>query len=160
MVSNLARCGLPAMRTCTTRRALIPAPCSWGSSGYSWARQGPPVSAGPTWKALGDAAMIEKFPPPRVTIRRYAAWRVCDVVVVVRGQEMVICARPSCGDCHGQGLDRRSRQTGFACAWSHRRWWGLQCSRSSLQVLLIGRPHSSEERRVWGVPAKDRINLR
>ena len=34
--------------------------------------------------------MTEKFPPPRVTIRRYAASRVCDVVVVVRGQEMVI----------------------------------------------------------------------
>jgi hypothetical protein len=90
MVSNLARCGLPAVRTCTAPRTLIPAPCSWVSSGYSWARQGPPVSAGPTWKALGDAAMIEKFPPPRVTIRRYAASRVCDVVVVVRGQEMVI----------------------------------------------------------------------
>jgi hypothetical protein len=34
--------------------------------------------------------MTEKFAPPVVTIRRYAAPRVCDVVVVVRGQEMVI----------------------------------------------------------------------
>ena len=34
--------------------------------------------------------MTEKFPPPRVIIRSYAASRVCDVVVVVRGQEMVI----------------------------------------------------------------------
>jgi hypothetical protein len=34
--------------------------------------------------------MTEKFPPPRVTIQRYAASRVCDVVVKVRGQEMVI----------------------------------------------------------------------
>jgi len=34
--------------------------------------------------------MTEKFPPPRVTIRRYPASRVCDVVVEVRGQEMVI----------------------------------------------------------------------
>ena len=34
--------------------------------------------------------MTEKFAPPMVTIRRYAASRVCDVVVVVRGQEMVI----------------------------------------------------------------------
>ena len=33
---------------CTAPRALIPALCSWGSSGYSWARQGPPVSVGPT----------------------------------------------------------------------------------------------------------------
>ena len=34
--------------------------------------------------------MTEKFAPPMVTIRRYAASRVCDVVVEVRGQEMVI----------------------------------------------------------------------
>src|SRR6478672_1898399 len=37
MVSNLARCGLPAVRTCTTRRALIPAPCSWGILGEGYA---------------------------------------------------------------------------------------------------------------------------
>jgi len=49
-----------------------------------------PPSDGPTWKAFGDAAMTEKFAPPVVTIRRYATSRVCDVVVVVRGQEMVI----------------------------------------------------------------------
>jgi len=30
------------------------------------------------------------FAPPKVTIRRYAASRICDVVVVVRGQEMVV----------------------------------------------------------------------
>jgi hypothetical protein len=34
--------------------------------------------------------MTEKFAPPVVTIRRYAASRICDVVVVVRGQEMII----------------------------------------------------------------------
>ena len=34
--------------------------------------------------------MTEKFAPPMVTIRRHAASRVCDVVVEVRGQEMVI----------------------------------------------------------------------
>jgi hypothetical protein len=34
--------------------------------------------------------MIEKFAPPEVTIRRYPASRICDVVVVVRGQEMVL----------------------------------------------------------------------
>jgi hypothetical protein len=58
------------------------------------ARQGPPVTAdtsgGPAGKALDDTAMTEKFAPPVVTIRRYAASRICDVVVVVRGQEMVI----------------------------------------------------------------------
>ena len=34
--------------------------------------------------------MTEKFAEPVGTIRRYAASRVCDVVVVVRGQEMVM----------------------------------------------------------------------
>src|SRR6478672_10524585 len=34
-----------------------------------------------------DRVMTEKFAPPSVTIRRYAASRVCDVVVVVRDQE-------------------------------------------------------------------------
>jgi hypothetical protein len=34
--------------------------------------------------------MIEKFAPPSVTIRRYPASPICDVVVVVRGQEMVL----------------------------------------------------------------------
>jgi len=34
--------------------------------------------------------MTEKFAPPEVTIRRYPASRICDVVVVVRGQEMVL----------------------------------------------------------------------
>jgi hypothetical protein len=44
----------------------------------------------PAASVLGDAAMTEKFAPPMVTIRHYAASRICDVVVVVRGQEMVI----------------------------------------------------------------------
>jgi hypothetical protein len=34
--------------------------------------------------------MTERFAPPEVTIRRYPDSRICDVVVVVRGQEMVI----------------------------------------------------------------------
>jgi hypothetical protein len=34
--------------------------------------------------------MTEKFAPPSVTIRRYPASPICDVVVVVRGQEMVL----------------------------------------------------------------------
>jgi len=34
--------------------------------------------------------MTERFGPPTVTIRRYPASRICDVVVVVRGREMVV----------------------------------------------------------------------
>jgi hypothetical protein len=34
--------------------------------------------------------MIGQYPPAVVTIRRYPASRICDVVVVVRGQEMVL----------------------------------------------------------------------
>jgi hypothetical protein len=34
--------------------------------------------------------MTERFAPPEVTIRRYPDSRICDVVVVVRGQEMVL----------------------------------------------------------------------
>ena len=37
--------------------------------------------------------MTERFAPPTVTIRRYPASRICDVVVVVRGQEMVLRCR-------------------------------------------------------------------
>jgi hypothetical protein len=63
--------------------------------GHSAVRQGPPVTAdtsgGPApAEFLAIPVMTEKFTPPMVTIRRYAASRICDVVVVVRGQEMVI----------------------------------------------------------------------
>jgi hypothetical protein len=34
--------------------------------------------------------MTGKYPPPVVTIRRFPASRICDVVVVVRGLEMVL----------------------------------------------------------------------
>lgn len=34
--------------------------------------------------------MTDKFAPPEVTIRSYPASLICDVVVVVRGQEMVL----------------------------------------------------------------------
>src|SRR5258706_1973493 len=55
------------------------------------ARRLPPIPpAVPPSKALDDTAMTETFAPPVVTIRRYATSRICDVVVVVRGQEMVI----------------------------------------------------------------------
>jgi hypothetical protein len=39
---------------------------------------------------LTTTAMSEKLAPPKVTIRRHLASQICDVVVVVRGQEMVI----------------------------------------------------------------------
>ena len=39
---------------------------------------------------LDHTAMSEKFAPPKVAIRRYPASRISDVVVVVRGQEMVV----------------------------------------------------------------------
>ena len=34
--------------------------------------------------------MSEKFSRPNVTIRRHLGSQICDVVVVVRGQEMVV----------------------------------------------------------------------
>ena len=34
--------------------------------------------------------MTEKFAPPQVLIRRHTASPICDVVVLVRGQEMVL----------------------------------------------------------------------
>jgi hypothetical protein len=34
--------------------------------------------------------MIEKFVPPQVFIRRHTESEICDVVVLVRGQEMVL----------------------------------------------------------------------
>jgi hypothetical protein len=34
--------------------------------------------------------MTDKFAPPEVTIRRYPASLICDVIVVVRGQEIVL----------------------------------------------------------------------
>ena len=41
-------------------------------------------------QVLDDHAMTERFAPPTVTIRRYPDSRICDVVVVVHGQEMVV----------------------------------------------------------------------
>src|SRR5258705_2700936 len=41
----------------------------------------------------GDTIMSQSFAPPKVTIRRHLASQICDVVIVVRGQEMVVrCA--------------------------------------------------------------------
>ncbi len=34
--------------------------------------------------------MIDKFAPPQVFIRRHTASEICDVIVLVRGQEMVL----------------------------------------------------------------------
>jgi len=39
---------------------------------------------------LDDQVMTERFAPPTVTLRRYPASRICDVVIVVRGREMVV----------------------------------------------------------------------
>jgi hypothetical protein len=57
-------------------------PLGWRDRG----RRFPLIQGGTTF--LGDTVM--KFAPPEVTIRRYPASRICDVVVVVRGQEMVL----------------------------------------------------------------------
>src|SRR6266436_9069165 len=42
------------------------------------------------WGDPLDRSMSERLAPPSVTIRRYPASRICDVVVVVHGQEMVV----------------------------------------------------------------------
>ena len=39
---------------------------------------------------LGVGQMVEKFASPQVFIRRYKASEICDVVVSVRGQEIVL----------------------------------------------------------------------
>jgi hypothetical protein len=44
----------------------------------------------PLRQVLDDQVMTERFAPPTITIRRYPASRICDVVVVIRGQEMVV----------------------------------------------------------------------
>ena len=45
----------------------------------------PPPACGPE----KDVAMTGKYAPPEVTIQRYPDFPICDVVVVVRGREMV-----------------------------------------------------------------------
>ena len=40
--------------------------------------------------SAGRRQMKEKFAPPQVFIRRYAASQICDVVVLVRDQEMIL----------------------------------------------------------------------
>jgi hypothetical protein len=52
-----------------------------GIHGGSWPRHG---------RNVGRRQMSEKFAPPRVFIQRYTASQICDVVVLVRGQEMVL----------------------------------------------------------------------
>ena len=47
-------------------------------------------SRGLAFAKVLNRVMTEKFAPPSVTIRRYWASTICDVVVVVRDQEMVI----------------------------------------------------------------------
>jgi len=43
--------------------------------------------------AKKDVAMTGQYAPPEVTIRSYQDSPICDVVVVVRGQEMVLRCR-------------------------------------------------------------------
>jgi hypothetical protein len=45
------------------------------------------------FRAKKDVAMIGNYAPPEVTIRSYPDSPICDVVVVVRGQEMVLRCR-------------------------------------------------------------------
>jgi hypothetical protein len=45
------------------------------------------------FRAKKDVAMTGKYAPPEVTIRSYPDSLICDVVVVVRGQEMVLRCR-------------------------------------------------------------------
>jgi len=45
------------------------------------------------FRAKKDVAMTGKYAPPEVTIRSYQDSPICDVVVVVRGQEMVLRCR-------------------------------------------------------------------
>jgi hypothetical protein len=40
--------------------------------------------------ALSIGKMTEKFAPPQILIRRDAVSRICDVVVLVRGEELVV----------------------------------------------------------------------
>jgi hypothetical protein len=88
---------------CTARSATLPS-CvrlnpvslsgpSRGVLGPTSARQGPVKSHCHLRKTTADGttpAMSGKYPAPVVTIRRYPASRICDVLVVVRGQEMVL----------------------------------------------------------------------
>jgi len=60
-------------------------------------RQGPPVSAysptGPIRKALGDAAMTENFPPPRVDHPTLCAFAGCDSWLKVLAMSGIRCPR-------------------------------------------------------------------
>ena len=48
--------------------------------------QAPDVEPAGAW----HQQMIEKFTPPKVSIRRHTASQICDVVVSVRGQEIIV----------------------------------------------------------------------
>ena len=50
--------------------------------------------------------MIDEFAPPQVFIRRHKGSKICDVVVLVRGQEMVLC-------CPNSGLDHDKELPSF-----------------------------------------------
>jgi hypothetical protein len=53
----------------------------------------PPVDLSPQAPDVEPAwhqQMIQKFAPPKVSIRRHTASQICDVVVSVRGQEIIV----------------------------------------------------------------------
>src|SRR5450631_2858588 len=58
--------------------------------------------------AFGQVAMTGKYAPPEVTIRSYPDSPICDVVVVVRGQEMVLRCRDYRQAMRWARLERKS----------------------------------------------------
>ena len=99
---NIIRSGLP--RRCVQcaagssvpdlGTALYGLPGRWNHPLGSRLMQSGHIHAGP-WPRQGRSAwrwqqMTEKFASPQVFIRRDTASQICDVVVLVRGQEMVL----------------------------------------------------------------------
>jgi hypothetical protein len=60
------------------------------------------------FRAKKDVAMTGNYAPPEVTIRSYPDSPICDVVVVVRGQEMVLRCRDYRQAMRWARLERKS----------------------------------------------------
>jgi hypothetical protein len=60
------------------------------------------------FRAKKDVAMTGNYDPPEVTIRSYPDSPICDVVVVVRGQEMVLRCRDYRQAMRWAHLERKS----------------------------------------------------
>jgi hypothetical protein len=52
--------------------------------------------------------MMDKFARPQVVIRRHKGSKICDVVVLVRGREMVLCCRNYSQALKWARLERKS----------------------------------------------------